>query len=444
MMDMVLKGGSVYKEGKLLEEDLYIKDGLIVDPSQHKDSGFKEVKVDGLTILPGMIDTQVHFREPGLTHKEDLISGSMQALLGGVTGFFEMPNTAPPTTNAIALSDKLSRCERKSWTNYSFYMGATHENIEKLPELEKLPGACGVKIFMGSSTGSLLVSEEEYLEKIVSTINGRFAVHSESEPLLIKRKKEFFPEADKKYPVSLHPEWRNEEVAMESTKQIVRLSKKHNAKLHLLHVSTADEMEFLANEKFEGMTVEVTPQHLTLSAPECYEKCGTHAQMNPPIRTKKHQEALWKALNSGLVDVIGSDHAPHTKEEKARDYPKTPSGIPGVQTMLPLMLNHVSQGRLSLKRLVELFAIRPTEIFGMKNLGEIKFGRFADLTLVDLDKEEEITSNWLQAKVNWSPFEGTKVKGWPVMTIVGGRISCRDGQVVGAPNGKAYQMNHNS
>lgn len=435
MVDMVLKGGQIYKEGKLLTEDLYIRDGKISAPF----IGAKEVKIDGLTILPGMIDSQVHFRDPGLTHKEDLISGSKQALLGGVTGFFEMPNTAPPTTNAIALMDKLTRCEGKAWTNYLFYIGATRENIDKLVDLEKLPGACGVKIFMGSSTGSLLVSEEEYLEKIVSTIKGRFAVHSESEKMLVERYKDFFPDKDKTYPVELHPEWRSEAVALESTKQIVRLSKKYNAKLHLLHVSTAEEMEFLKTNKYKEMTVEVTPQHLTLFAPDCYEAHGTHAQMNPPIRKKRHSEALWKALNSGIVDVIGSDHAPHTAEEKSKGYPKTPSGIPGVQTMLPLMLNHVHEGRLSLKRLVELFSLRPAEIFGLNNLGEIKEGRVADLTIVDLKKKEEITSDWLAGKVGWSPFIGAKVTGWPVMTIVAGNISCRDGEVLGRPRGKAFK-----
>ncbi|MGH1468271.1 MAG: dihydroorotase [Bdellovibrionales bacterium] len=434
-MDMVLKGGQIYKEGKLLSEDLYIKDGKISAPFE----GAKEVKISGLTVLPGMIDSQVHFREPGLTHKEDLLSGSTQALLGGVTGFFEMPNTAPPTTNEEALNYKLSICENAAWTNHMFYIGATHNNIEQLNTLEKLRGACGVKIFMGSSTGSLLVSEEEYLDKIVSTIKGRFAVHSESERMLLERKKEFFPDPEAKYPVELHPEWRSEEVALESTKQIVRLSKKYSAKLHLLHVSTAEEMEFLKTEKYNEMSVEVTPQHLTLSAPECYEAHGTHAQMNPPIRKKRHQEALWKALNSGLVDVIGSDHAPHTAEEKAKGYPHTPSGIPGVQTMLPLMLNHVHEGRLSLQRLVELFSLKPAELFELDGLGEIKEGRVADLTVVDLNKKQEITSDWLAGKVNWSPFMGTTVTGWPVMTIVGGSISCRDGELLGRPQGKPYK-----
>lgn len=434
-MDIILKGGQVYKEGELLFEDLYIKDGKISKPFE----GAKEVKVSGLIILPGVIDSQVHFREPGLTHKEDLVSGSRQALLGGVTGFFEMPNTSPPTTNALALKDKLTRCEGAAWTNYLFYIGATHSNIEKLNTLEKLPGACGVKIFMGSSTGSLLVSEEEYLDKIVSTVKSRFAVHSESEKMLIERYNKFFPDQGKTYSVELHPKWRNEEVALTSTKQIVRLSKKYNAKLHLLHVSTEEEMEFLKTEKYKEMSVEVTPQHLTLSAPDCYEAYGTHAQMNPPIRKKRHQEALWKALNSGLVDVIGSDHAPHTAEEKARNYPKTPSGIPGVQTMLPLMLNHVHEERLSLQRLVELCSLKPAELFGLNGLGEIKEGRVADLTIVDLNKKEEISSDWLAGKVNRSPFIGKKVTGWPVMTIVSGYISCRDGEVLGRPMGKAFK-----
>ncbi len=433
-MSMVLKGGRVYKQGKLLSEDIYIKNGKISKPFLNA----VEIKISGLTVLPGMIDSQVHFREPGLTHKEDLVAGSRQALLGGVTGFFEMPNTIPPTINAMALSDKLARCNKKAWTNYLFYIGATHNNIDKLSSLEKLKGACGVKIFMGSSTGSLLVSEEEYLDKIVSTVKARFAVHSESEKILLQRRKKFFPDQDKKYFVDCHPKWRNEEVALASTKQIVRLSKKYSAKLHLLHVSTEEEMDFLKTEKYKAMSIEVTPQHLTLVAPECYETHGTHAQMNPPIRGKRHQKALWKALNSGLVDVIGSDHAPHTLEEKAKDYPNTPAGIPGVQTMLPLMLNHVYEGRLTLKRLVELFSLKPAKLFELEGLGEIKVGRRADLTIVDLSKKQEIASDWLVGKVKWSPFIGTKVTGWPIMTIVCGEISCRNGEILGKPMGEPY------
>lgn len=430
-MDLVLKGAQVYKEGKLVEEDLYIKEGLISAPY----SGAKEVRVKGLSVLPGMIDTQVHFREPGLTHKEDLVNGSKQALLGGVTGFFEMPNTVPPTTNALALKDKLSRIEGKAWTNYAFYIGATPDNIDELPRLEKLPGACGVKIFMGSSTGSLLVSEKEYLDRITQKLRRRFAVHSEDEALLVKRRSKFFSE-DKEYPVKLHLEWRNEEVALSSTKQIVELARKNKAKLHLLHISTQEEIDYLKKNKGLDMTIEVTPQHLSLSAPGCYRDHGTFAQMNPPIRSKRHQEVLWKALNADLVDVIGSDHAPHTREEKSRPYPKSPSGIPGVQTTLALMLDHVLEGRLSLQKLVELFSINPARIFGMENLGEIQEGRKADLTLVDLKGESEIKG--LASKVDWSPFLGKKVRGQVKMTLINGEISCRDGEILGSPAGKPY------
>jgi len=423
-MNCVIKGAEIYKEGKLLKEDLYIQNGVISAPYD----GAVELSAEGLTVLPGMIDSQVHLREPGLTHKEDLISGSRQAVLGGVTGFFEMPNTTPPTIDATALKNKLDICEGSAWSNYAFYIGATHGNIEHLPDLEKLEGACGVKIFMGSSTGSLLVSELEYLEKIVSTIKGRFAVHSESERLLKQRFKDFFPDAEKEYSAALHPEWRNEEVAMTSTRQIVELSKKYNAKLHILHISSADEMDYLEKNKYENMSIEVLPQHLTLSAPECYERLGTYAQMNPPIRTKKHTDRLWQAVNSGLVDVLGSDHAPHTKEEKNRPYPKSPSGLPGVQTSLPVMLNHVHNGKLSLKKLVDLFSINPAKLFNMKGLGEIKVGRRADLSIVDLKRTEKITNDWLASRVKWSPFEDLEVTGWPVMTFVGGEMVCRDGE----------------
>ena len=436
-MNFILKNAQIYVEGELKSETLYIKDGLISEPYK----GAKEIDLKGLVVLPGMIDSQVHFREPGLTHKEDIISGSRQALLGGVTGFFEMPNTVPPTTTIDKLNDKLKISTGKVWTNCLYYVGATTENIDSLSELENAVGSCGVKIFMGSSTGSLLVSQDEDLEKIVSSLKCRFAVHSENEDMLVERKKMLFSEQKTKaYDVQMHPEWRNEEVALSATKRMVSMSKKHNAKLHLLHVSTKQEMEYLKKEKYSQMSVEVTPQHLTLSSPECYELYGTKAQMNPPIRTKDHQEALWKALNSGLVDTIGSDHAPHTLEEKTKNqYPSSPSGLPGVQTTLPIMLNHVSEGRLSLQKLVELFSINPARLFNLKNLGELRVGRTADLTVVDLSKTETITKDWLQAKVGWSPFENKKVKGWPVMTFMEGQIACRDGEIIGRPKGKIFE-----
>lgn len=436
-MEYILKNAKIYVEGELKSENLYIKNGLISEPF----TGAQEIDLKGLVVLPGMIDSQVHFREPGLTHKEDIVSGSRQALLGGVTGFFEMPNTVPPTTTLEKLDEKLKISEGKVWSHCMYYVGATTENIESLVELEKAAGSCGVKIFMGSSTGSLLVSQDEDLEKIVSTLKYRFAVHSENEDMLVERKKMLFPEQKTKaYNVLMHTEWRNEEVALSATQRMVSMSKKYKAKLHLLHVSTKQEMEYLKKEKYPEMSVELTPQHLTLSAPECYELYGTNAQMNPPIRTKDHQDALWKALNDGLVDTIGSDHAPHTFEEKTKNnYPSTPSGLPGVQTTLPLMLNHVSEGRLSLKKLVDLFSINPAKLFNLKNLGEIKVGRIADLTVVDLNQTQKITKDWLQAKVGWSPFENKTVKGWPVMTFLKGHIACRDGEIIGGPKGKVFE-----
>ncbi|MCB0384326.1 MAG: dihydroorotase, partial [Bdellovibrionales bacterium] len=352
----------------------------------------------GLQILPGLIDTQVHFREPGLEHKEDLASGTRGALLGGITAVFEMPNTKPNTVSALDLADKMTRAQKRAWTHYAFYLGASTENIQRLAELEILPGCCGVKIFMGSSTGSLLVAEDEQLRQVLAAGKRRVAVHCEDE----FRLKERFSLVEKSPGrVDLHPEWRDVETALRATKRIVHLGHETGHPLHILHVTTAEEMEFLKGHK-DICTVECTPQHLTLTAPECYERLGTLAQMNPPIREERHRQALWKAVNEGIVDVLGSDHAPHTSDEKRQEYPKSPSGMTGVQTTLPIMLNHVSQGRLSLGRLVELLAYNPSRIWGLEGRGEIKIGARADLTVIDINRQEEITNSWIASKAGWS------------------------------------------
>ncbi len=438
---IILKNAKVFISSELEEVDLFIKGNKIVSKVDCDGDDIEVVDLKGLTVLPGLIDTQVHFRDPGLTHKEDIKSGSLSALAGGITGYFEMPNTVPATTSAEALKSKLDTARNSSWTNYAFFMGASAENADSIDKLEQEAGCSGVKIFMGSSTGSLLVHQEEILDKILSKVKRRFSVHSESEALLLKRQKLIFNKGmDLEYDVKLHPKWRNVDVAMESTRQIMALAKKHKAKLHLLHVSTKDEMEYLKSHKTPEMSVEVTPQHLTLASPECYEAFGTYAQMNPPIRTKEHREGLWKAINTGIVDIIGSDHAPHTEEEKKRPYPKSPSGIPGVQTTLPLLLHHMAEGRISLNKIVELMCLNPSKLFNIQGQGEIKIGREANLTILDLEKEEVIKKSWLTSRVGWSPFEGLKIKGFPVMTMVQGRIAYNNGEIIGEPAGEAYSF----
>lgn len=388
----------------------------------------------GLHVLPGVIDTQVHFREPGNEHKEDLESGSRAAVLGGVTAVFEMPNTSPPTTSRMAMEDKLSRARNRMHCDYAFYVGATPQNVGALSELESMPGVCGVKAFLGSSTGTLLLSEEESIFAALKGGRRRMAVHSEDEARL-KERKPFAKTGDPR----THPVWRDAEAARLSTERVLRLARAAGRKLHVLHVTTADELPLLADARYFA-TVETTPQHLTLAAPECYERLGTYAQMNPPIREAHHREALWKAVSEGLVDVIGSDHAPHTREEKNKTYPNTPSGMPGVQTLAPILLDHVNAGRLSLERFVDLTSAGAARIFGIAGKGRIAKGFDADFTIVDLKKKRKIENSWIASKCGWTPFDGMETTGWPVATIIRGKAVMRDHALTQASQGQPLRF----
>ncbi|SDU35110.1 dihydroorotase [Halopseudomonas salegens] len=389
----------------------------------------------GLHVLPGVIDSQVHFREPGLTHKETLEAGTRGAVLGGVTGIFEMPNTQPLTLKAEDLQAKLDRARGRAWCDHAFYIGGSAVNADRLPLLEALPGCAGVKVFMGSSFGDLLADEEEVLRNILRNGRRRLAVHAEDEARLKQRKALVEGCGD----VTLHPVWRDEQSALLATQRILRLAAEANRKLHVLHVSTAEEMALLARHKRRA-TVEVTPHHLSLCAPECYQRLGTLAQMNPPVREQRHQDALWQAIAEGVVDVVGSDHAPHTLEEKARPYPDSPSGMTGVQTLLPLLLNHVHAGRLSLQRLVDLTSAGPARIFGIAGKGRIALGYDADLTLVDLAAQRTITNQWIASVSGWTPYDGLPVTGWPLHTVVRGHPVVRDEALVGQPIGQPIEF----
>jgi dihydroorotase len=389
----------------------------------------------GLTILPGAIDTQVHFREPGLTHKEDIESGSAGAVLGGVTGFFDMPNTNPNTLGVEELDDKLSRAKGRAWCDHAFFVGAAEENVDQLAELERLPGCAGVKVFMGSSTGSLLVGDDDTLLRVLEHGHRRVAIHAEDEPRLRERLALVRDGAD----VAMHPEWRDVECALRATSRLLALARATGRRVHVLHVSTEEELDLLAANR-DVASVELLVNHLSLSAPDCYRKLGTLAQMNPPIRDKRHQDALWRAIAQGLADCIGSDHAPHTREEKARPYPQSPSGMPGVQTLLPVMLNHVAAGRLSLARLVDLTSAGPARLYGIAGKGRIALGYDADFSIVDLAAKRTITNAWMKTRVGWTPFDGLSVTGWPVATIVRGSIVMRDGELQGAPIGRPVRF----
>jgi dihydroorotase len=383
----------------------------------------------GLHVLPGVIDTQVHFREPGLEHKEDLETGSRAAVLGGVTAVFEMPNTKPLTTSAATLADKVSRARNRMFCDFAFYVGGTRENIDDIPQLERLEGSAGIKVFMGSSTGDLLVDDESSLSRIVARLSRRAAFHAEDEARL-KERMGLRREGDP----SSHPEWRDAEAALIATRRLVSLAERHKKRVHVLHVSTADEMAFLSDHK-AWASVEVTPHHLTLVAPDCYRELGTYAQMNPPVRDEAHRRAIWAALSSGIVDVLGSDHAPHTREEKDHPYPGSHSGMTGAQTLVPIMLDYVNAGRLSLARFVDLTSAGPQRVFGISGKGRIAVGYDADLTVVDMKRTETITHAWIASRCGWTPYDGRKVRGWPVGTFVRGRKVVWDGAIVGGARG---------
>ena len=422
--DLLLKGGTVILRGGAAEADVAVADGRIADIGAIDEAQAAEV-VDcaGLIVLPGCIDTQVHFREPGLEHKEDLHTGSRAAVLGGIATVFEMPNTSPPTTTRAAVEDKLARARGRMYCDHAFFVGATAENIAQLGELERLPGVCGVKVFMGSSTGSLLVADDEGVRAVLRHINRRAAFHCEDEERLEARKNLRQPGNP-----ATHPIWRDAETARRATERLLRLAKGEGKRVHVLHVSTAEELPLLAAAK-DVATMEVTPHHLTLTD-DCYHELGTRCQMNPPVRSPEHRAALWHAVNTGLVDVIGSDHAPHTPEEKARPYPDSPSGMVGVQTTLPLMLDHVNAGRLSLLRLVDLLCHGPARIYGIAAKGAIAEGYDADFTVVDMQARRTISNDWIASKAGWTPYDGRQVTGWPMMTIVRGQIVMREDEII--------------
>jgi dihydroorotase len=433
--DLVVTGGIAATPSGIVPCDIAVRDGRIAALGRIEGSAAETIDAGGLHVLPGVIDTQVHFREPGNEHKEDLASGTAAAAMGGVTAVFEMPNTKPSTLSAEDLADKLARARGRAWCDHAFFMGAAAENAEQLGALERLPGCSGVKIFMGSSTGSLLVDDDETLREVLRNGSRRIAIHAEDEDRLRERLALVRDGA----PVAMHPEWRDVETAVRATRRVIALVRETGRRVHVLHVTTAEEMALLPSAK-DLITVETTPQHLTLAAPECYERLGTFAQMNPPIRGAEHREALWRAVADGVVDVIGSDHAPHTREEKAGDYPRTPSGMPGVQTLLPLLLDHLAAGRLTLERLVDLTSAGAQRIYGIAGKGRIALGYDADLTLVDLEARREITADWLKSKCGWSPFEGMTVTGWPIATVIRGRVVMRDGALLGEPAGRPVRF----
>ena len=433
--DLILKGGTVVNQDGEGVRDIGVGGGRITAIGDlARASAGEVIDCRGLHILPGVIDTQVHFREPGLTQKEDLETGSRSAVMGGVTAVFEMPNTSPTTTSAEALADKLKRGHHRMHCDFAFYVGGTRENVKDLADLEQLPGSAGIKVFMGSSTGSLLVEDDAGVRDILKAIRRRAAFHSEDEFRLRERKDQRI-EGDPRS----HPVWRDELTALTCTERLVRLARETGKRIHVLHVTTAQEMAFLKDHK-DVASVEVTPHHLTLEAPDCYTRLGTLAQMNPPVRDATHKAALWRGLSEGIVDVLGSDHAPHTREEKAKPYPQSPSGMTGVQTLVPLMLDHVHAGRLTLTRFVDLTSAGPARLFGIARKGRIAAGYDADFTIVDLKRRATMTDGWIASRAGWTPYHGMEVAGWPVGTLIRGNKVMWEGELIGAHRGEAVRF----
>lgn len=433
--DLIVRGGEVANHAGRGRADVGVREGRIAfigDLGQA--SAGEVVDASGLTVIPGIIDTQVHFREPGLEWKEDLETGSRAAALGGVVAVFEMPNTNPNTTDPGTLEDKLARARDRMWTDHAFYIGGTHGNAAHLGELERLPGCCGVKVFMGASTGDLLIADDDGVREVLNAVSRRATFHSEDEYRLAERR-----ELARTGDWTSHTDVRDAESAILSTRRLVRLAREVGKRIHVLHVSTAEEIEFLADHR-DIASVETTPQHLTLDGDEAYERLKGYAQMNPPIRNRHHIDGLWRGIQQGVVDVLGSDHAPHTKDEKAKPYPASPSGMPGVQTLPAVMLTHVAEGRLSLERFIDLTSAGAQRIFNIANKGRMAEGWDADLTLIDLKAKRIIRHEDQASRCGWTPFDGFEAKGWPMATIVRGRVVMSDGELIGSAHGRPVRF----
>lgn len=432
--NLLIKNANIsLPNGELLLGDVLVKQGKIAEIGNNLEAESTQIiDARGLTLLPGVIDPQVHFREPGLEHKEDLFTASCACAKGGVTSFLEMPNTIPLTTTQAILDDKLNIAKEKCLVNYGFFIGATAEN---LPDLNTANPTCGIKIFMGSNHGALLVSTESEIEPIFATGSRLIAVHAEDQARIIARRKEF---ANISNP-AIHSQIQDEETALNATKLALKLSNKYQRRLHILHLSTGIEAEYLREHKPQWVTTEVTPQHLLLNT-SAYETIGTLAQMNPPLRSPENNEILWKALLDGVIDFIATDHAPHTLAEKAKPYPQTPSGMPGVETSLPLMLTQHKQGRCTLAQVVRWMSSAPAKAYKIPNKGEIKIGYDADLVLVDLQNYRPVLRENLATKCGWSPFEGWNLTGWPIYTIVNGDIVLNQGRINTEVRGKALNF----
>ncbi|UFN48102.1 dihydroorotase [Roseomonas sp. OT10] len=429
--DLILRGGTLVLPWGEEAADVGVRDGRIAALGDLRQADAAEV-IDcaGLHVLPGLIDPHVHLRDPGDPAVETIETGTRAAILGGLTAVFDMPNTTPPVTSRAALDTKRAYVAGRAWCDMGLYVGAAKSNIAALAELEVQPGVCAVKVFAGSSTGDLLVEDDASLEAVMRSGRRRIAYHSEDEYRLQERKPLFAAGG----PFALHAEWRDVECAFLGTRRLMALSRRTGRPAHILHVSTAEELDYVKDYR-DLATVELLVNHLTQVAPDAYDRLGGYAVMNPPIRDARHMEAAWAAVRDGTVDCIGSDHAPHPRAAKERPWPATAAGLTGVQTLVPIMLDHVAAGRLSLARLVDLMCAGPARVYGVTGKGRIAAGYDADFTLVDLKRRRTIEESWIVSPCGWTPFAGMTCTGWPVATILRGQAAMREDEVLGTPRG---------
>ena len=430
--DLLIRGGICVLPWGEVQADIGAKGGRIVAiGAAAGDTADEVVQAAGLHVLPGLIDPHVHLRDPGDAAVESIPTGTRAAAMGGFATVFDMPNTSPAVIDAKTLAWKQDYVERASFTDFGIYIGATKQNIDTLAGLEREQGVCAIKVFAGSSTGDLMVEDDANIEAVMRGGTRRIAFHSEDEYRLQDRRKMFA----RGEPYSRHMEWRDPECAFLGTRRIMALARKTGRPAHIVHVSTEEEYDYLRDFR-DIATAEVLVNHLTQIGPECYEQLGGYAVMNPPIRDRRHFDAAWRAVQNGLIDTIGSDHAPHSHAAKERPWPDTAAGLTGVQTALPIMLDHVAAGRLSLGRMVDLMAAGPARVYGAVAKGRIAAGFDADFTLVDLKRRQTIENEWIVTPCGWTPFAGKSCTGWPVMTIVRGHAVMRDGAVDGVPQGR--------
>ena len=434
--DLLIRNGTCVLPWGQAAADVGVRNGRIAALGAGREATADQViDARGLHVLPGLIDPHVHFRDPGDPAVESIPSGTKGAILGGLAAVFDMPNTTPSMVDAAGMAWKRDYVASVAWCDMGIYVGGTKTNIPSLGDLELTCGCCGIKIFAGSSTGDLMVEDDEHLEQVMRSGRRRIAFHSEDEYRLQARKP-MFKSGD---PHARHMEWRDEEVAFLGTRRLMALARRTRRAAHILHVSTAQELEYLKDFR-DIATCEVLVNHLTQVAPDCYERLGGYGVMNPPIRGEAHRAAAWAAVRDGTVDSIGSDHAPHARAAKERPWPDCHSGLTGVQTLVPVMLDHVNAGRLSLGRMVDLMCAGPARVYGVAGKGRLAAGYDADFTLVDLRRRQRIEESWIASPCGWTPFAGMEVTGWPVATIIRGHAVMREGEVLGAPRGRLVRF----